>query len=114
MHENRRFLSTGMDFAENAYAYVLKARSRSYLTSVSSVSSIAYDKCLSTGLDRANTMYPTAMSLPYLRGNNAHLQSRQHEQWPKVDVTVRVRHFRANMTVTWPSTYIVFALSRPV
>ena len=28
-HENRRFLSTGMEFAENAYAYVLKAPSRS-------------------------------------------------------------------------------------
>ena len=28
-HENRRFLSTGMGFAENAYAYVLKAPSRS-------------------------------------------------------------------------------------
>ena len=27
-HENRRFLSTGMEFAENAYAYVLKAPSR--------------------------------------------------------------------------------------
>ena len=29
-HENRRFLSTGMEYAENAYAYVLKAPSRSY------------------------------------------------------------------------------------
>ena len=29
-HENRQFLSTGMEFAENAYAYVLKAPSRSY------------------------------------------------------------------------------------
>ena len=28
-HENRRFFSTGMEFAENAYAYVLKAPSRS-------------------------------------------------------------------------------------
>ena len=28
-HENRRFFSTGMEFAENAYAYVLKALSRS-------------------------------------------------------------------------------------
>ena len=28
-HENWRFLSTGMGFAENAYAYVLKAPSRS-------------------------------------------------------------------------------------
>ena len=28
-HENRRFLSTGVAFAENAYAYVLKAPSRS-------------------------------------------------------------------------------------
>ena len=28
-HENRRFLSTEMEFAENAYAYVLKAPSRS-------------------------------------------------------------------------------------
>ena len=28
-HENQRFLSTGMGFAENAYAYVLKAPSRS-------------------------------------------------------------------------------------
>ena len=27
-HENRQFLSTGMEFAENAYAYVLKAPSR--------------------------------------------------------------------------------------
>ena len=27
--ENRRFFSTGMEFAENAYAYVLKAPSRS-------------------------------------------------------------------------------------
>ena len=29
MHENRRFFSTGMEFSENAYAYVLKAPSRS-------------------------------------------------------------------------------------
>ena len=29
MHENRRFLSTGMEIANNAYAYVLKALSRS-------------------------------------------------------------------------------------
>ena len=29
MHENLRFFSTGMEFAENAYAYVLKAPSRS-------------------------------------------------------------------------------------
>ena len=28
-HENRRFLSTCIEFAENAYAYVLKAPSRS-------------------------------------------------------------------------------------
>ena len=28
-HENRRFFSTGMEFSENAYAYVLKAPSRS-------------------------------------------------------------------------------------
>ena len=28
-HENRRFFSTGMEFAENTYAYVLKAPSRS-------------------------------------------------------------------------------------
>ena len=28
-HENLRFLSTGMEFAENAYASVLKAPSRS-------------------------------------------------------------------------------------
>ena len=28
-HENRRFFSIGMEFAENAYAYVLKAPSRS-------------------------------------------------------------------------------------
>ena len=28
-HENRRFFSTRMEFAENAYAYVLKAPSRS-------------------------------------------------------------------------------------
>ena len=28
-HENRRFFSTGMEFAENAYAYVLKAPRRS-------------------------------------------------------------------------------------
>ena len=35
--------------------------------------------------------------------NNAHLQWRQHEQWPKVDDTVRARYFRVNMAVTWPS-----------
>ena len=29
MHENRRLFSTGMEFAKNAYAYVLKAPSRS-------------------------------------------------------------------------------------
>ena len=29
MHENRRFFSTGMEFAKNAHAYVLKAPSRS-------------------------------------------------------------------------------------
>ena len=28
-HENRRFFRTGMELAENAYAYVLKAPSRS-------------------------------------------------------------------------------------
>ena len=28
-HENRRFFSIGMEFAENAYAYVWKAPSRS-------------------------------------------------------------------------------------
>ena len=28
-HENRRFFSTEMEFAENAYAYVIKAPSRS-------------------------------------------------------------------------------------
>ena len=28
-HENRRFFSSGMEFAENAYAYMLKAPSRS-------------------------------------------------------------------------------------
>ena len=28
-HENRRFFRTGIEFAENAYAYVLKAPSRS-------------------------------------------------------------------------------------
>ena len=28
-HENRRFLSTGKEFAENVYAYVLNAPSRS-------------------------------------------------------------------------------------
>ena len=27
MHENRRFFSTGLEFAKNAYAYVLKAKS---------------------------------------------------------------------------------------
>ena len=31
MHENQRFFSTGMEFAESAYAYVLKVPSRSYL-----------------------------------------------------------------------------------
>ena len=29
MHENRRFFSTGMEFAKNAHAYVLKTPSRS-------------------------------------------------------------------------------------
>ena len=29
MHENRRFFSTGIEFAKNAYAYVLKSPSRS-------------------------------------------------------------------------------------
>ena len=29
MHENRQFFSTGMEFAKNAYAIVLKALSRS-------------------------------------------------------------------------------------
>ena len=33
---------------------------------------------------------------------------------PKVDVTVSACHFRTNMTVTWPSAYIVFTLSRSV
>ena len=28
MHENRRFFSTGMEFAKNANAFVLKAQSR--------------------------------------------------------------------------------------
>ena len=28
-HKNRRFFSTGAEFAENAYAYMLKALSRS-------------------------------------------------------------------------------------
>ena len=31
-----------------------------------------------------------------------------------VDVTVSMRYFRANMAATWPSAYIVFALSRPI
>ena len=36
-HENRRFFSTGMEFQENTYAYVLKAPSRSNRTSFSSL-----------------------------------------------------------------------------
>ena len=35
----------------------------------------------------------TAMLLSYLFGNDAHWQWRQHEQWPKVDVTVSACHF---------------------
>ena len=46
MHENQRFFSIRMEFANNAYAYMLKALSCSKPTSVSSVSSIAYDESL--------------------------------------------------------------------
>ena len=35
--------------------------------------------------------------------NDAHLQWRQHKQWPKVGVTVSARHFHANKTETWSS-----------
>ena len=38
----------------------------------------------------------------------------QHEQWSKVDITVSSHHFLANMTVSWPSAYVVFTLSRSV
>ena len=31
MHESRQFFSTGMELAKNAYAYVLKAPSHSYM-----------------------------------------------------------------------------------
>ena len=50
MHENRWFFSTGVEFPKNALAYVSWVVVNR--TFVSSVSSIAYDQLLSTGLDR--------------------------------------------------------------
>ena len=38
----------------------------------------------------------------------------QHKQLPKVCATVSVHHFHTNMTVSWPSGYIVVALPRSI
>ena len=91
-HEDRRFFSAGMEFAEGAYACVLEAPSRGGPPPkhIAKRVWVGRVRCASA-----------AVLLSYLRESGARVQWRQPWAIVHVDVTVGVRYFRAGMAVAW-------------